>query len=539
MSATDSSLILKNHEGDKFFLTTTGNHGKFILDFTTEMGRRSLGTPLVDDDDYFPVRPDEAYHRRDGTLGYGIFSHHDQREISDYIRSRSIWDAQCEQVINFLRAALEELVRTTVETRVKDPWRGNRPCIRQVIAVLAQIYGDWSDLKGQRNYLQMATIDVFTSVESVQLGLASLDSLKLEREGWVNDPSPYGDRYYRSWLLQRMRQWDILVILRSSLILDDTLTFDECRKRLHLTIADKAQQKDEAVQRHRQITAHTDRSGCGIDSSITTLSTSMVDVTGSVGGAAGTVTRSMDCGTGSVSVTESMTGLSANKVVGDTGFVCYNCGQSDHAANDCLALWCSRCGSNFSSLGCRGYHHFSDCPMWNRKRANDVTGEQQPRMMQRGRNQWSQSRSQPQFQQQQPRAQQWLSQFQSRGQPRYQRQVQQSPFQPQRQPQQFQPRGQPQTQRPVTQPQSGGLLSTTPRSRFAGHIGADNNPIFDDALEAAGLQNMTQDEALAFSVRIQSYANYTAASIVQDMSEEEQAGPQEYTQPWEHADSDM
>ena len=141
------------------------------------MGRRSLGTPLVDDDDYFPVRPDEAYHRRDGTLGYGI------------------WDAQCEQVINFLRAALEELVRTTVETRVKDPWRGNRPCIRQVIAVLAQIYGDWSDLKGQRNYLQMATIDVFTSVESVQLGLASLDSLKLEREGWVNDPSPYGDRY--------------------------------------------------------------------------------------------------------------------------------------------------------------------------------------------------------------------------------------------------------------------------------------------------------------------------------------------------------
>ena len=52
-------------------LTATGNHGKFILDFTTEMGRRSLGTPLVDDDDYFPVRPDEAYHRRDGPGAHG------------------------------------------------------------------------------------------------------------------------------------------------------------------------------------------------------------------------------------------------------------------------------------------------------------------------------------------------------------------------------------------------------------------------------------------------------------------------------------
>ena len=50
---------------------------------------------------------------------------------------------------------------------------------------------------------------------------------------------------------------------------------------------------------------------------------------------------------------------------------------------------------------------------------------------------------------------------------------------------------------------------------------------------------MTQDEALAFSTRIQSYANYAAASVVQDMPEEEQAGAQEYTQPWEHADSDM
>ena len=131
MSAIDPCLILKNHEGDRIFLTTIGNHGKFILDFTTEMGRKSLGTPLVNNDDYCPIRPDESYHRREGTPGYGLFNHHDQREIADYIQALSIWDAQCEQVINYLRAALQDLVRTAVETRVLDPWRGNRPCIRQ------------------------------------------------------------------------------------------------------------------------------------------------------------------------------------------------------------------------------------------------------------------------------------------------------------------------------------------------------------------------------------------------------------------------
>ena len=47
---------------------------------------------------------------------------------------------------------------------------------------------------------------------------------------------------------------------------------------------------------------------------------------------------------------------------------------------------------------------------------------------------------------------------------------------------------------------------------------------------------MTQDEALAFSARIQSYANYDALYV---LPEEEQGGAQEYTQPWEHVDSDM
>ena len=526
MSATDSSLILKNHEGDKIYLTTTGNHGKFILDFTAEMGRKSLGTPLEDSDDYCPIRPDEPYHRRDGALGYGLFTHHDQREIADYIKAKSIWDAQCEQVINYLRAALQDLVRTAVETRIVDPWRGNRTCIRQVVTLLAQLYDDWSDLKGQRNYSQMASIDVFTSVESAQFGLAKLDAQRLEREGWQNDPAPYTDKYYRSWLLQRMRDWDILVILRSTIILDNTLTFAQCRERLHTTIADKAEQKDEAVERQRHITTHT-----SIDSSVT-LTTNMAgtirSVTGSVGGGAGLVSG----GTGSVTGgamtggAASITDLSANKVVGDPGFTCYNCGQTDHAVNDCKALWCSRCGTYFSFYGCQGFHTFSNCPMWNRKRTNNDIGEQpqqRPRMMQ-----WIGQQGQQRSQQQQRR-----TQLQQRVQPQYQHRGQQSQPQLQRQQQQFQPREQ-----LVTQPHSVTRPSVAPRSRFAGHVGADDNPIFDEALEAAGLQNMTQDQALAFSARIQSYANYAATSAVQDMPEEEQGGPQDYTQPWEHTDSD-
>ena len=122
------------------------------------MGRKSLGTLLADNDDYCPIRLDRQYHRRDGTPGYGIFSHPDQRDIAEYIRAKSIWDSQCEQVIKFLRAALEKLVRTAVETHVKDPWRGNRPCICQVIAVLGQLYGDWSDLKEQRTTIKLLSL---------------------------------------------------------------------------------------------------------------------------------------------------------------------------------------------------------------------------------------------------------------------------------------------------------------------------------------------------------------------------------------------
>ena len=138
-----------------------------------------------------------------------------------------------------------------------------------------------------------------------------------------------------------MREWDILVILRSSLILDDTLTFDACRKRLQITIADKAEQKDEAVQGQKQITAHTDQSGhYSIDSSMTTFSADkVIGDTGSTTGDTG-------------SITGSMTSLSANEVDGDTGFVCYNCGVSGHAANDCRALWCSRCWSDIAFPGC-------------------------------------------------------------------------------------------------------------------------------------------------------------------------------------------
>ena len=107
-----------------------------------------------------------------------------------------------------------------------------------------------------------------------------------------------------------MREWDILVILRSSIILENTLTFAECRKRLHITIADKAEQNDEAVQRHRQITARTGH--CGIGSSMTTFTTNMAGAIGSATESMGGGAKSLGAGAGSMTISGG-TGMSANK----------------------------------------------------------------------------------------------------------------------------------------------------------------------------------------------------------------------------------
>ena len=540
MSAFESSLVIKDNKGDTIFLTTTGNHGKFTTDFETEMGRKSLGPPLSNNDDYFPIRPDAAYHRRERTPGFGVFTHYDQREISDYIRAKGIWDGQCEQVIAFLRAALEKTVQTAVETRVRDPWKGNRPCIRQVIAVLAQLYGGWTHLKGQRNYDEMTAVAVFTTVENTQSALAKLDALRLEREGWANDPAPYGDGMYRAWLLQRMRDWDILSVLRSTLILDETLTFDACRIRLNLTIADKAEQKDEAVQRQRQIAA-------------------MAGPTGH---------RGVNY------INSSMTSFSANRVVGDTGFACYNCNMPTHAAKDCQELWCNKCGMEFAFLGCPGYHGYYDCSLWNRKRSATDDGmeqqQQRPRMTfqqqqypPRSEQQYrvrehppyQQSQFQPGGQNQQsrsqfraqPRQQQPQYQFQSRGQPQQsQSQLRGQPLQQQNL---SQPRWQHQqrAQQPAAQPQTARqpwnnsrTQQSGPTSRFAGHAGTQDDPIHDEALEAIGIDEMPLEQAMALTARLQSYTSCAAAYTAQGLREEDQsAGGVEYTQPWEHVDSDF
>ena len=178
-------------------------------EYTTGVSVKGLGNPLRPDDDHFPVRPDASFHRREGAQGFGLFNHNDERAISDWIKADSRWTDQCVQVIGFLRAALDQQVQEQVELRVVEPWAGSRPSIRRVTAVLEQLYGGWTDIKGQRNFNEMTIIPDFTSVQTVQSGLLKIDALRLERDGWGHAPAIYDDAFYRIWLLKRMRAWPV------------------------------------------------------------------------------------------------------------------------------------------------------------------------------------------------------------------------------------------------------------------------------------------------------------------------------------------
>ena len=500
MSSVDPSLILRNRKGEIIFFRPKDNFAKFMNEYTSGVSVKGLGNPLRPDDDHFPVRPDASFHRREGAQGFGLFNHNDERAISDWIKADSRWTDQCVQVIGFLRAALDQQVQEQVELRVVEPWAGSRPSIRRVTAVLEQLYGGWTDIKGQRNFNEMTIIPDFTSVQTVQSGLLKIDALRLERDGWGHAPAIYDDAFYRIWLLKRMRAWPVLSILRTSLVREAALTFAQCRIQLSAVLTDEQESRDD--ENHRRVQQlilkdyfqqPTEPTEPRIDSSVTPLF--------------------------------------VNRMVGDPGFKCYNCDMTSHSAKDCQELWCSKCGARFTVFGCNGYHNYTECPLWNRKRSATADAADQP--PQKPRMMFQQSVT--------------PSHSTSRAHQYYPQRGQQSTTRAISQQQQYPQRVQQPAVIPATQLSVGRkpwnpsrLRQSVPRSRFAGHAGVLDDPIYDDALEAAGVQDMSLEQAQAFSARIQSFNASAAAMVDQAQSGDESgAGGREYTQPWEHADSDF
>ena len=327
----------------------------------------------------------------------------------------------------------------------------------------------------------------------------------MEREAWGDAAQVYPDGFNKVWLLARVDEWSELSYVFQQLTYVPTMTYDQGRALVMKILDNKRKAMEIEQHRKNELLRIT---GIPLQTQLSLPSQPppppLLD--------------------------SSVSTFYANRVVGDSGFKCHNCEMPDHAAKDCKQLWCNKCGSKFAFFGCNGYHNYTDCPLWTRKRS--ATGEagqylQQPRMtfQQSTGHQQSTQRSHQYY----PQRGQQSTTRQANQQQQYSQRVQQSATMPV-----SQSSG---ARRPWN---SNRLQQPGPSSRFAGHAGALDDPIYDDALEAVGIQDMSLEQAQAFSARIQSY-NASAAAIVNQAQSEDEDGAErkEYTQPWEHADSDF
>ena len=93
-------------------------------------------------------------------------------------------------------------------------------------------YGGWNSNKGDRNYLEIMGIPIFSTRALAQSGLLTLKDKRRERTGW-NDPNHlYPDIFYKTWLLQPMKGCPYLEHLRHTFDDDDKMTFDACQASL-------------------------------------------------------------------------------------------------------------------------------------------------------------------------------------------------------------------------------------------------------------------------------------------------------------------
>ena len=77
------------------------------------MQRNSLGPVLEEDSDAFPIRPDEAFNRRDAADWPDAFTADDQKAIVNYIRQNYHWQASLDaDVPVFLKMLDSETLRS-------------------------------------------------------------------------------------------------------------------------------------------------------------------------------------------------------------------------------------------------------------------------------------------------------------------------------------------------------------------------------------------------------------------------------------------
>jgi len=87
---------------------------------------------------------------------------------------------------------------------------GNRANLEILRNDLILRYGGWTDAKGQLNFNAAEALGPIVSVDTSDQIFHAFQMLINERTNWNNAEEMFRPSYYRSWLIKRISQWDLL-----------------------------------------------------------------------------------------------------------------------------------------------------------------------------------------------------------------------------------------------------------------------------------------------------------------------------------------
>ncbi len=164
----NDTSILQARDDNRVLLKYTGveDLNLFLTNFQECMTRMSYGGIMHDEDDYEPRRPDGAFLRRSSSSLVPPFPT-DSKEISEFLKREKDWRSGCAVVLASFKACLTSLIKDYLDNMVPDFKEATRENLMNIKKALILKYGGWNATIGQRNYFQMLSIEIFTSIETV------------------------------------------------------------------------------------------------------------------------------------------------------------------------------------------------------------------------------------------------------------------------------------------------------------------------------------------------------------------------------------
>jgi len=167
-------------------------------------------------DDLVPLRPDDAYARLNGLLGWGDQAdNNDDRRVDKYKTEMRYWNKSTAFVMWSWLKTMGPKVIQTMDGIIPNLRLATRENWLAVVGATRAHYGGYNPTKGDLNYLAMKSVPDFTDAATTHKGLLTIKLLKEERDRFADEAAGvYNDTFYIPWLTEHMGKWDKLAQLR-------------------------------------------------------------------------------------------------------------------------------------------------------------------------------------------------------------------------------------------------------------------------------------------------------------------------------------